>query len=108
NQQGVLTIVVMAEHGLVSATESPLDLSYLANTVVGRRYFEANSEVKQAVAVIKKRSGHHEKTIREFRLDRGNGIHIGPPLKQFHGILSGNPQFKGDPDRILKASNAGE
>lgn len=103
NQQGVLTIVVMAQHGMVTALESPVDLSYLCDTVINMRYFEAAGQVKQLMAVIKKRSGSHEKAIREFSLDGGNGIRIGNPLTRFAGILTGAPRFEGSPDDILKS-----
>jgi circadian clock protein KaiC len=101
NQQGVVTILVLAQHGLVGATESPVDLSYLADSVVTLRYFEAAGEVKQALAMIKKRSGRHEKTIREFRLDSGTGIRIGRALTEFQGVLSGSPSFTGKTSDIL-------
>jgi circadian clock protein KaiC len=101
NQQGVITILILAQHGLVAANESPVDLSYLTDTVLTLRYFEAAGEVKQAIAVLKKRSGHHEKTIREFKLETGKGIRIGAPLKEFHGILTGVPQFRGTEQQIL-------
>ena len=104
NQQGVLTMLVMAQHGLVGATEAPVDLSYLADTVVTLRYFEAHGQVKQAVAIIKKRSGAHEKTIREFRLDPGVGIRIGEPLTAFRGLLTGSPSFTGESGDILRQS----
>jgi circadian clock protein KaiC len=91
NQQGVLTILVLAQHGLVSVLEGPVDLSYLADTVLLLRYFEAGSEVKQAVAVIKKRSGRHERSIRELMIQDGKGIQVGAPIKEFHGILGGVP-----------------
>jgi circadian clock protein KaiC len=107
NQQGVVTILILAQHGLVAAHETPIDLSYLADTVATLRYFEAAGEVKQAIAVIKKRSGPHEKTIREFRLDAGKGIRIGRPLTDFRGVLTGVPSFVGMQDDILDASNAG-
>ena len=106
NQRGVVTILVLAQHGLVSATESPVDLSYLADTVVSLRYFEAEGEVKQALAVVKKRSGNHEKTIREFRLETGHGIRIGEPLKEFQGILTGVPMFRGKATQIMEATDA--
>ena len=108
NQNGVVTILILAQHGLVAATESPVDLSYLADTVLTMRYFEAAGEVKQALAVIKKRSGRHEKTIREFRLDPGEGIRIGQPLKHFHGVLAGVPLFQGAPQHIMTSSDAGK
>jgi circadian clock protein KaiC len=106
NQQGVVTILILAQHGLVAAAEAPVDLSYLADTVVSMRYFEAMGAVKLALAVIKKRSGHHEKTIREFRLDQGRGIRIGQPLKNFHGVLSGLPEFHGTDEQIMKSKDA--
>ena len=102
NQQGMITILILAQHGLVSATESPVDLSYLADTVISLRYFEAGGEVKQALSVIKKRSGHHEKTIREFKLVADRGILIGGPLKEFQGVLTGVPNFIGREQQMLK------
>jgi len=102
NQQGVVTIIILAQHGLVAALETPVDLSYLADTVVNTRYFESEGIVKQAVSVIKKRSGHHEKTIREFKLESGKGIRIGEPLRDFHGVLSGAPIFRGSGQQIMK------
>ncbi len=102
NQQGVVTILVLAQHGLAAAAEAPVDLSYLSDTVVNLRYFEAYGEVKQAIAVVKKRSGGHEKSIREFKLMSGKGIVIGEPLKQFQGVLTGVPVFRGSEKQILK------
>ncbi|SJZ59135.1 circadian clock protein KaiC [Enhydrobacter aerosaccus] len=93
-QQGVLTILVLAQHGLVGPMETPLDISYLSDAVLMLRYFEVGGTVRRALSVVKKRSGRHEHTIREFRLS-GNGISIGPPLKDFSGIFSGNPRFTG-------------
>ena len=95
NYQGVVTILILAQHGLVSAAESPVDLSYLSDTVLSLRFFEAAGEVRQSIAVIKKRSGRHEKTIREFKLESGRGIRVGQPLKDFHGVLTGAPVFRG-------------
>nr|AUN35686.1 circadian clock protein KaiC [uncultured bacterium] len=108
NQQGVLTILILAQHGMVSAAEAPVDLSYLADTVLTLRYFEAAGEVKQALAVIKKRSGYHEKSIREFKLEPGKGIMVGAPLKDFRGVLTGVPVFEGRADQMMKAGNAGK
>jgi len=102
NQRGVLTILILPQHGLVGSHDSPVDLSYLADSVMTLRYFESEGEVKQALAVIKKRSGDHEKTIREFKLEPGRGIRIGLPLKQFHGILTGVPEFSGGAAQMLK------
>jgi circadian clock protein KaiC len=102
NQQGVVTILILAQHGLVAAAEAPVDLSYLADTVVSVRFFEAAGEIKQALTVIKKRSGYHEKTIRELKLEAGKGIRVGPPLKEFQGVLTGIPVFRGKTARVLK------
>ncbi len=102
NQQGVVTILVLAQQGGTAAAEAPVNLSYLSDTVVNLRYFEAYGEVKQAIAVVKKRSGGHEKTIREFKLMSGKGIVIGEPLKQFRGVLTGVPVFRGSEKEILK------
>ena len=108
NQKGVLTIFILAQHGLVSAAEAPIDLSYLSDTVISLRFFEAAGEVKQALAVIKKRSGQHEKTIREFRLEPRKGIRVGQPLREFQGVLTGVPVFHGGAGEIMQASNAKE
>lgn len=102
NQQGVLTIFTLAQHGLVSSLDAPVDLSYLADTVVSLRYFEAEGAMKKAISVVKKRSGRHEQTIREFALETGKGIHIGRPLADFHGVLTGSPVFHGGTDQIIQ------
>jgi len=105
NQQGVITILIVAQHGMVTALEAPIDLSYLCDTVINLRYFESAGEVKQSVAVIKKRSGNHERSIREFKLDsQAKGIRIGEPLTDFHGILTGVPRFEGSKERIMNHS----
>lgn len=93
-QQGVLTILVLAQHGLVGPMETPLDLSYLSDSVLMLRYFEVDGTVRRALSVVKKRSGSHETTIREFRLSR-NGLDIGSPIKQFSAIFSGTPRYSG-------------
>src|SRR5438552_415201 len=102
NQQGVLTILILAQHGLVAAAEAPIDLSYLSDTVLSLRYFEAYGEVKQSIVMVKKRSGEHEKTIREFKLMPGKGIIVGEPLKLFQGVLSGVPTFHGTEEQMMK------
>jgi len=103
NQQGVITLLVLAQHGLIAAAEAPVDLSYLSDTVVSLRYFEAYGEVKQAIAMFKKRSGHHERTIREFKLAPGKGIAVGEPLRAFQGVLTGVPVFRGSENEIMKS-----
>jgi len=102
NQQGVMTILILAQHGLIESAQAPIDLSYLSDTVITLRYFEAFGSVKQAVAVVKKRSGRHEKTIREFRLEPGKGISVGEPLREFQGVLTGAPVFQGTQQQMLK------
>ena len=90
-QANVATIIIAAHHGLVGgAMQSPVDASYLADAVVLMRYFEARGEVRQAISVVKKRGGAHERTIREFRLT-DQGIVVGPPLREFRGVLTGVP-----------------
>lgn len=100
-QQGVVTIITLAQHGLIGAMESPVDVTYIADTVLLLRYFEADGRVKKAVSVIKKRSGAHEDTIREFRID-ATGLRVGAPLTEFHGVLTGVPTFRGGQQDMLK------
>jgi circadian clock protein KaiC len=95
NQLGALTIMVLAQHGLLGQMQTPIDLSYLSDTVIMLRYFEAAGRVRRAISVVKKRSGMHENTIREFQLTSG-GITVGPPLTEFNGILTGTPTYVGD------------
>ena len=91
NNRGVLTLMILAQMGLVgSAMHTPIDVSYLADNIVVLRYFEAAGQVRQAISMMKKRSGSHERSIRELRLGPG-AIHVGAPLSDFHGILSGSP-----------------
>jgi circadian clock protein KaiC len=98
--RGVLTIVIMAQQGLIGGMQSPVDLSYLADTVVLLRYFEAQGTIRQAISVMKKRSGKHERTIREFGLD-ARGIRVGRPLTEFHGVLTGVPSYTGESAPLL-------
>ena len=99
-QQGVLTIIVLAQHGLVGPMETPVDISYLSDCVLMLRYFEVNGTVRRALSVVKKRSGHHEHSIREFSLSSA-GIVVGPPLTDFNGILTGTPRYVGDGAPLL-------
>jgi circadian clock protein KaiC len=90
-QQGVVTIMVVAQQGLLgSGMQTPVDASYLADTVVVLRYFESQGQLKRAVSVVKKRSGRHEDTLREMRLQQG-GMWVGEPLYEYHGVLTGTP-----------------
>ena len=94
NQSGVVTIMVLAQHGLIGPMGAPVDVSYLADTVMLMRFFEARGAMKKAVSVIKKRSGWHETTIRELRLS-GSGIEVGAPLVDFEGVMTGVPRILG-------------
>lgn len=94
-RKGVSTFLVVAQHGLVGSMQSPVDTTYLADTVVLFRYFEFAGQVRKAVSVVKKRSGFHEPTIRELQLDE-QGIHLSEPLAKFKGVLLGNPEFIGE------------
>jgi len=94
NQQGVLTIMILAQHGLVGPMGAPVDVSYLADTVVLTRFFEARGAVKKAISVIKKRSGPHENTLRELTMTK-RGIELGKPLAEFEGVLTGVPRIVG-------------
>ena len=96
NHMGVTTFVVMAQFGVLGAQMgSPVDVSYLAANVLLFRYFEALGAVRQAISVVKRRSGPHERSIRELRLTPKR-IEIGPTLEQFEGVLTGVPKFRGD------------
>ena len=94
NRQGASTFLTVAQHGLVGEMKAPVDVTYLADTVILLRYFEAAGNVRRAVSVIKKRSGMHENTIREFNISVG-GLSLGEPLSQFQGVLRGVPNFVG-------------
>jgi len=101
NARAVVTIMSIAQHGLMGERmQSPIDVSYLADTVILLRYFEAAGELRKALSVVKKRIGPHERSIREFAVDSG-GIHVGDPLRAFHGVLSGTPTFMGQMDSLM-------
>ena len=100
NQQGIVTILVLAQHGLVGHMQSPVDLTYLSDTVLLLRFFEAAGELKRAISVIKKRTGGHEPTIREYRIDK-DGVRVGEPLRQFSGILTGVPTYRGRSEELM-------
>jgi circadian clock protein KaiC len=97
NQSGVASVVVMAQHGFVGTMQAPVDVSYLADGAVVLRYFESDGGLKSAISVLKKRSGPHERAIREFSLGGPAGIRVGPPLKDLHGVLTGVPVRLGGP-----------
>jgi len=93
-QQGVATLITLAQHGFVGTTETPVDVSYLADSVLLFRYFERAGSVHQALSVVKKRSGPHERTIRELVLQNGE-VRVGPILTEFEGVLTGHPNYIG-------------
>jgi circadian clock protein KaiC len=94
NQQGVLTFLVLAQSGMVGHMQSPVDLTYLSDSVMLLRFFEAQGEIRRAVSVLKKRTGLHESTIRELKIDH-DGIRVGPKLAGFRGVLTGVPVLEG-------------
>jgi len=90
NQQGVVTILVLSPEGFLGQMKSPIDLTYLADTVLALRFFEAKGAIHKAISVVKKRTGNHEKTIRELTIS-ADGVKVGPPLENFRGVLTGVP-----------------
>ena len=93
NRRGASTFLTVAQHGIVGTMDAPVDMTYLADTVILLRYFEAAGEVRRAVSVVKKRAGKHETTIREFTIGAG-GIKVGEPLSAFTGVLAGVPTYR--------------
>jgi circadian clock protein KaiC len=102
NQLGVVTILVLAQHGLIGPMQTPIDISYLSDTVLMLRYFEAEGHVRRALSVVKKRSGPHEVTIREFQLS-AQGLTVGPPLAGFSGIFAGTPIYSGGEKPLMRS-----
>jgi circadian clock protein KaiC len=103
NRQGATTFLTVAQHGLVGDMKAPVDVTYLADTVVLLRYFEAAGRVRRAISVIKKRTGAHEDTIREYRIGE-SGIRLGEPLTGFQGVLRGVPSYSGGEPELLEDS----
>jgi circadian clock protein KaiC len=94
NRQGATTFLTVAQHGMMGEMRAPVDVTYLADTVIMLRYFEVRGEVRRAISVVKKRTGRHENTLREFTI-RDSGLNIGETLDQYQGILRGVPQILG-------------
>jgi circadian clock protein KaiC len=101
NRRGVTTFLTVAQHGLVGDMKTPVDVTYLADTVILLRYFEAVGRVRRAISVVKKRTGAHEDTIREYRIG-ADSISMGEPLVRFQGVLRGVPMLNGDEEGPLK------
>ena len=107
NQQGVVTLLVMNQSGILGdALQAPVDLSYLADTVVLLRYFEAFGEVRKALSLVKRRTGSHESTVRELRIAEG-GLQIGQEIKDFQGVLAGRLEYMGDNEPLLRGNGSG-
>ncbi|KGF69276.1 circadian clock protein KaiC [Hoeflea sp. BAL378] len=106
NRQGANTFLTVAQHGLVGDMKSPVDVTYLADTVILLRYFEAAGRVRRAVSVIKKRTGRHEESIREFKIG-SNGLTVGKPLTGFQGVLKGVPTMVGSDAELLEIAADG-
>lgn len=105
NQQGVVTILILAQQGILGSMQTSVDLSYLADSIVLLRFFEAEGVVRRAISVIKKRNSKHEQTIREFSIGAPDGIEVGLPLYEFQGVLSGIPQFTGNPEKLTSKNS---
>jgi circadian clock protein KaiC len=102
--RGVTSVLTLVQRGIFgSPVDEAADISYLADTVVLLRYFEVSGSVRQAVSVVKKRSGDHERTIRECRVGPG-GLHVGPPLHEFQGVLTGVPEYVGERGPLMHAA----
>jgi circadian clock protein KaiC len=104
--RGITTVMTLAEHGMVGKLVAPVDLSYLADTVIALRFFEHAGTVRKGISVMKKRAGSHEDTIRELRLDSGSGIAVGEPLRDFQNVLAGVPAFVGSRSEMLGTEDA--
>jgi circadian clock protein KaiC len=105
NRWGAATFMTVAQHGLVGDMKAPVDVTYLADTVILLRYFEALGTVRRAMSIIKKRTGMHESTIREYRIGH-RGLTIGEPLDGFQGILRGVPVYIGEGQPLLQEQGA--
>lgn len=101
NQKGVVTILLLANHGLIGQMSSPVDMTYLCDSVMLLRFFESGGRLRRAVSVVKKRVGPHEDTIREFKIS-ASGLAVGEPLEEFRGILTGVPTYEGRQGSLLK------
>lgn len=107
SSRGVLTLVTFNLHGLFGNLAHHIDASYLADTVVLMRHFEAAGQVRQCVSVLKKRHGDHERTVRELKFVPGKGIELGPPLEHFSGVLTGQPQYHGRMEELFGQESDG-
>ena len=101
NRQGATTFVTIAQHGLVGDTRTPVDVTYLADTVILLRYFETRGRLRRAISVVKKRTGAHEDTIREYSIG-ADGVRIGEALLSFQGMARGVRSLFGDAPELIE------
>lgn len=101
NRQGAATFLTIAQHGMVGEMRQSVDVTYIADTVIMMRYFEAFGRVRRAISVVKKRAGSHENTIRELQISE-RGITVGEPLKEFQGVLRGVPSYVGQSTPLME------
>jgi len=105
NGRGVATFITVAQHGVIgSGMQTPIDISYLADCVILLRFFEAGGAVRRALSVVKKRTGRHESTIREFQIGPDR-LHVGGALTDFVGVLTGVPRYRGESAPLLSHDN---
>jgi len=104
NQRGIVTMLVLGQHGIVGEVQTDIDISYLSDVMVLFRYFEHQGEVLTAIAAVKSRGSAHERTIRQFRLTHG-GLELSEALRDFDGVLAGLPAYRGD-TAMLGSPNA--
>ena len=100
NRNGVISLLVVGQYGLIGPMQTPIDMSYLADSVVLLRYFEAGGAVRQAISMLKKRTRDHERTIREYKIGPG-GLQLGEPLSDFQGVLTGIPVYRGKLAKLM-------
>ncbi|TWT48010.1 Circadian clock protein kinase KaiC [Rubripirellula amarantea] len=107
-RHGIVSFLITAQHGMLgTAMKTPLDASYMADNVLLFRYFETSGEIRQAISMVKKRTGKHERTIREFNLTE-QGLQIGRPLVDFHGVLNGTPSYQGKREDLISRNETSQ
>jgi circadian clock protein KaiC len=101
NQRGVLTLLIVPQNGMLGSLQTSLNISYIADTILLLRFFEASGHVRKALSIVKNRAGPHEDTIRELRIDT-SGLRIGEVLEKFQGVLTGTPIYTGNGSPLLQ------
>jgi len=101
-QKGIVTLLTVSQHGMMGPSmSSPIDVSFLADSVILLRFFEASGRVRQAISVVKKRRGAHERTLREMKIGSA-GMQVGEVLEEFEGVLTGVPHYRGKDAQLLR------